>query len=129
MDFGVLFVSPYPQDAHSLAGMLDEISGDLIYVRSLKAAARKLETVNFQVVLTEAKLPDGSWLDALRLTRPFGIELVVTDAWADARFWAEAINRGAYDFLAQPFQTTEARRVLASAASRRLYLRAEAAVS
>ena len=42
----------------------------------------------------------------------------VTDAWADARFWAEAINMGAYDLLAQPFHKTEVRRVLSGAGSR-----------
>ena len=116
MDSNVLFVSPYVQDANSLAEMLDEVS-TVVHASSLKDAVSKLRAANFGVVVTEAKLDDGNWLDLLELTRRLGTELVVTDAWADTRFWAMAINLGAYDMLAQPFDGTEVRRVLASASS------------
>ena len=127
MDSGLLFVSPYPQDARSLAQMLDDASLNVVHVRGLKDAARKLETANYQVVVTEANLEDGTWLDLLQLTRSLGTELVVTDPWADGRFWAEAINLGAYDLLAQPFHETEVRRLIASASSLQPELKAYAA--
>ncbi len=76
MGSGLLFVSPYPQDAVSLAQMLDDASLDVIHVQGLKDAASKLETGNFQVVVTEANLEDGTWLDLLELTRSLGTELV-----------------------------------------------------
>ena len=117
MDSNVLFVSPYVQDANSLAEMLD-VGSTVVHASSLKDAASRLRAANFGVVLTEAQLDDGNWLDLLELTRRLGTELVVTDAWADAQFWAMAINLGAYDMLAQPFHRTEVRRVLASASSR-----------
>jgi DNA-binding NtrC family response regulator len=116
MDSNVLFVSPYVQDANSLAEMLD-VGSTVVHASSLKDAVSRLRAANFGVVLTEAELDDGNWLDLLELTRRLGTELVVTDAWADAQFWAMAINLGAYDMLAQPFHGTEVRRVLASAAS------------
>ncbi len=127
MESGVLFVSPYPQDACSLAQMLDGVSLTLVHALSLKDAASMLETGNFQVVLTEAFLEDGTWLDVLKLTRSTDTELVVTHPWADARFWAEAMNRGADDLLVQPFFGTEVRRVLASASGRKLNMKAHAA--
>ena len=65
----------------------------------------------------------------LELTRAAGIELVVTSAWADARFWAAAINLGAYDMLAQPFSRMEVGRVLAGASSRRFGMKVAAAAS
>src|ERR1700675_106836 len=109
---GVLFVSPYLQDARSLAQMLDDVPLPLVHAKNLKDAASKLEKVNFQVVLSEAALEDGTWLDVLKIARSSNTELVVTHPWADARFWAEAINMGAYDVLVQPFFDTEVRRVL-----------------
>ena len=115
MDSGLLFVSPYPQDARSLAQMLHDASLNVVHVRNLKDAASKLETGDFQVVVTEANFEDGTWLDLLQLTRSLGTELVVTDPWADGRFWAEAINLGAYDLLAQPFDETEVRRLIGMA--------------
>ena len=68
-------------------------------------------------------MPDGKWLDALHLARqyPYGMEVIVTDPQADARFWAEALNMGAYDLLAQPFYEPEVRRILYNACSRTGY--------
>ena len=75
------------------------------------------------MILTEAALPDGNWLDVLHLTRetPHEIQVIVTDPHADARFWAEALNLGAYDLLAQPFYEPEVRRILYNACSRPAY--------
>jgi len=118
MDAAVLFISPYLQDAQVLGLMLAEASLVLIHATCLKEAVSRLEADQFPAVLTEAQLEDGTWQDLLPLTRSQGFELVVTDASADARFWAEAINLGAYDLLVQPSQETEVRRVLSSAARR-----------
>lgn len=126
MDSAVLFVSPYPQDALTLARMLDNVPS-LIHAASVKEAASKLETASFQTVLTEATLEDGTWLDLLQLSRSLGSMLIVTHPWADVRFWAEAINMGAYDVLAQPFNRSEVRRVLGSAAGRKSSIKSGAA--
>jgi FixJ family two-component response regulator len=53
---------------------------------------------------------------ARRVTPPPAV--IVTDASADARFWAEVLNLGAYDLIAQPFATAEVRRILSYACSR-----------
>ena len=45
-------------------------------------------------------------------------EVIVTDPVADAQFWAEALNLGAYDLLAQPFYEPEVRRILSNACTR-----------
>jgi DNA-binding NtrC family response regulator len=120
MDAPVLFISPYLQDAQVLGLMLAEASLVLIHATCVKDAVSRLEADHFPAVLTEASLEDGTWRDVLPLARSQGAELVVTDASADARFWAEAINLGAFDLLVQPFQETEVRRVLSSASSRRI---------
>jgi DNA-binding NtrC family response regulator len=127
MNLAVLFVSPCPQDAFSLARMLESESLSLVHALTVSEAATKLETGTFQVVLTEANLEDGSWLDLLQMTESSNPVLIVTYPWADARFWAEAINRGAYDVLAQPFNGSEVRRVLATACGRKPLLQTGAA--
>lgn len=119
MDSAVLFVSPHLEDVQSLSQMLAEASVGVVHATNLKDASRELDSRWFPVVLTESTLEDGSWQDLLNLTRATGSELVVTDLWADSRFWAEAINMGAYDLLAQPFQQTEVRRVIASASAQK----------
>jgi DNA-binding NtrC family response regulator len=41
--------------------------------------------------------------------------LIVTDPCADESMWAQALNLGAYDVLAQPFEREEVFRILSSA--------------
>ena len=125
----VLFVSPYIQDACALAQILDQVSVAVVHATSLKEAVDKTETAWFPVILTEDALEDGSWQDLLLVTRRMGSQLVVTAPFADARFWAEAINLGAYDVLAQPFHGMEVRRVLAGAASVQMGVKTSAAAS
>ena len=66
------------------------------------------------VILCEAKLPDGGWMTLLenlshRLNPP---RLIVTSRLADDYLWAEALNLGAYDVLHKPFDEEEVRRVV-----------------
>jgi len=89
-------------------------------VGTLEQARNQLRQGDYQIILTEAILPDGDWLDALHLAREHvgEIKVIVTDPQADARFWAEVLNLGGYDLLAQPFYEPEVRRILYNACSR-----------
>jgi DNA-binding NtrC family response regulator len=129
MDCGILFVTPYEQDGKSVAAMLKDISIRVVRAGTVAEAKTRLDAGNFDVVLTEANLGDGTWLNVLELTRFRKVELIVTDAFADARLWATAINLGAYDMLAQPFHRTEVLRVLTAASSRWTSLELRAAAS
>src|ERR1044071_5780086 len=117
----ILFISGRPSDARRLSRMLHALPLDLHHAESVQQARAKLQQEEYEVILTEASLPDGRWLDVLHLAREQQqeIEVIVTDPQADARFWAEALNMGAYDLLAQPFYEPEVRRILYNACSRR----------
>jgi DNA-binding NtrC family response regulator len=116
----ILFISGRQEDARDLTQMLHSLPLELEHVASLLQARIRLHQQDFDVILTEAVLPDGNWLDVLHLVRecPRETEVIVTDPQADARFWAEALNLGAYDLLAQPFYKPEVRRILYNACSR-----------
>jgi two-component system response regulator HydG len=118
-----LFLSGHPEDACQISLMLRELPMAIEHTASLQQARVKLRQTNYDLVLTEAALPDGNWLDVLHLVRgcPQEIEVVITDSHADARLWSEALNRGAYDLIAQPFYEPEVRRILSNACSRRVY--------
>ena len=120
MRSGVLFISGSRDDARRLSRILDALPLRLDHAESIECAHAKLQRDDYDVILTEAALPDGSWLDVLRLARKFagGPEVIVTDPRADARFWAEALNLGAYDLLPQPFYQPEVCRILSNACSR-----------
>lgn len=120
MDSRILFLSGHPGDAHRLSQMLQSLPLALDHVENLRQARTRFQEGEYDVVLTEAALPDGSWLDALRMAREGRRDpvLIVTDPQADARFWSQALNLGAYDLLAQPFYEPEVRRILSYACSR-----------
>jgi DNA-binding NtrC family response regulator len=86
----------------------------------LRQARDLLQDEEFDVILTEAALPDGNWVDTLHLARatPRELQVIVTDPHADSRFWAEVLNLGAYDLVAQPFYEPEVRRILYNACTR-----------
>ena len=119
----ILFLSGHQEDARRLSKMLDSLPVSLDHAENLQRARAMLQQKCYDVVLTEASIPDGNWLDVLHLARecPGEVAVIVTDPQADARFWAEALNLGAYDLLAQPFYEPEVRRILYNACSRPAY--------
>jgi DNA-binding NtrC family response regulator len=106
--------------------MLQSLPLSVDHAGSLQQARTQLRHEDYDVLLTEAALPDGSWLDALHLARecPKELQVIVTDPHADARLWSEALNLGAYDLIAQPFYEPEVRRILYNACTKRVYERA-----
>lgn len=116
----ILFISSRQEDAQHISRMLHALPLKMEHAPSLRFARTRLAQQEYELILTEANLPDGNWLDVLHLARecPRQIEVIVTDPRADARFWAEALNLGVYDLLAQPFYEPEVRRILINACSR-----------
>ncbi len=113
----ILFLSGRREDARELLEMLHSLPVVLDHAETLRQARVRLERDEYDIVLTEAALPDGNWLDVLHLVRdcPGQLPVVVTDAQADNRVWAQALNLGAYDWLAQPFYEPEVRRIVSNA--------------
>ena len=122
----ILFVSGHRDDAREISQMLQLLPMALDHAGTLEQARTQLRQDEYDILLTEAALPDGNWLDALHLARdyPHDLRVIVTDPHADARLWSEALNMGAYDLLAQPFYEPEVRRILYNACSRRAPQRA-----
>jgi DNA-binding NtrC family response regulator len=116
----ILFVSGHLEDARRLSQMLHSLPLVLDHVSTMEQTSAKLRQSDYDVILTEATLPDGNWLDVLRVARRHAgeLEVIVTDPHADARLWSEALNMGAYDLVSQPFYEPEVRRILYYACSR-----------
>jgi len=119
---GVLFVTPRSQDADLLSQILSPLALHLEHVADFAHLHAKVRDRAFRVIVTEAVLPDGTWLSVLALARQLtpSPEVIVTQPHADVRFWSEALHFGAYDLIPQPFAALEVRRILANACSRPL---------
>jgi len=82
---------------------------------SLRAALRRQP---FSVILWDSDSMGAGW-QAYAAERGAGCSsgpaLIVTSRLADASLWAEALNLGAWDVLAKPYEAQEVRRVLSMA--------------
>ena len=70
----ILFISGCRKDAKHLSEMLHALPLKLDHVPSLDRARTRLQRQTYNVILTEAALPDGGWQDVLDLAREFPSE-------------------------------------------------------
>ncbi|HTS30884.1 MAG TPA: hypothetical protein VMH81_33660 [Bryobacteraceae bacterium] len=113
----ILFISGNRDDARHLSQMLENLPLVLDHVGSIHQACTMLQQNHYAVILTETAVQDGSWKDVLQMARdcPRELQVLVTDLHGDARLWAEVLNLGAYDLVAQPFYQPEVCRILLNA--------------
>ena len=121
----VLCVDPVQEDLATLEEIFNScpwsICPDTLWTLetsdNLKSAWNLLRTNCFPLVLCERDLRPGTWHELLELLErlPESPFLIVTSRTADERLWAEALNCGAYDVLAKPFDRTEVMRVVSMA--------------
>lgn len=66
------------------------------------------------VAICDDDADNGNWQDLLAdlNDRAVPSNLIVSSRVADDRLWAEVLNLGAYDLLAQPFDRSEVQRVV-----------------
>jgi DNA-binding NtrC family response regulator len=110
----VLTVSLGEEDCVCLTRILRDSSWILKEVRSCREALALSLKRPPSVVLTEPRMPDGTW-NTLReglgdLAAPPA--MIVVSRLADEHLWAEVLNLGGYDVLAAPFDRSEVLRVL-----------------
>jgi len=121
----VLSVSP-SRDDHTWLRQIFSKSGWAEYTHSqwslttrptLESAVATLQRSTIPIVLCEADLLRGTWREMLEESRHLSDPplLIVTSRLADEHLWAEALNLGAYDVLAKPFDENEVVRVVSFA--------------
>lgn len=112
-----LLISPFEQDHEILHSLFLEQGWRLYGTHSLQSGLTLLRRRAASVVITEQKLPAGSWKDVLEAAclMPSPPLVVVSSIHADDYLWAEALNLGAYDVLSKPIERAEAIRVFNAA--------------
>jgi DNA-binding NtrC family response regulator len=113
----VLVVSESAESAAALGAMLGSDHWTIHQARSCDEAVARLVRDRVSVVVCEPRLPDRNWRDMLRYTShaPNGPALIVTSNPGDEALWAEVLDLGGYDVLAQRFDQSEVARVITSA--------------
>ena len=69
------------------------------------------------LVFTDTQMPDGTWGDILVVAENAAqhVNVIVVSRVVDTRFYVEAIEAGAFDFIAPPFTATDLAYVVRSA--------------
>ncbi len=113
----ILCVSPDEEDYSSLERIICHSRWLLLRADGLPAARDLLHRQEVSVVLCDSNLGPASWIDLLDHLRDLrnSPSLVVTSRLADERLWSEALNLGAWDVLAKPFDRSEVIRSVKSA--------------
>jgi DNA-binding NtrC family response regulator len=102
----------------TLKGALERQGMHVIHAESRAQAKRILGGRNpAPLVFTDTQLPDGTWADILALAEKAAqpVNLIVVSRVVNTRFYVEAIETGAFDFLAPPFAATDLAYVVRSA--------------
>jgi len=113
-----LAVGATENDQVELERIFRECGWTLGWARTRSEARDFMKTTPVRVVISERELPEGGWLEMLDelMQHSEPPALLVTSRLADDSFWAEVLNRGAYDVLAQPLDREEVARVVGAAA-------------
>ncbi len=79
--------------------------------------AELLRTHKFDLLISDLRLPDGSGLDLLRLTKEKyeSTEVIICTAFATMENAIEAMKLGAYDYQLKPFKIAEIRIIIQKA--------------
>ena len=114
----VLVVSPSEDDPAVLDQMLSTPEWSVHRAPSLLFALRQLRRdPHVSIVVCESDLRPETWKEVLENLKLLADPplLIVASRLADEQLWAEALNLGAYDVLAKPFDALEVDRVLTAA--------------
>ncbi len=113
----VLSVSPNEEDHLSLEAIIGHSRWALLRADKLPTARTLLHSLDIPVVVCERNLTPGTWTDLLKDIQdmPTAPSIIVASRLADERLWAEALNMGAWDVVAKPFDRHEVLRSVKSA--------------
>ena len=112
----VLSVSPNDEDCASL-GRTFPSGWTVIASATVASALSVLREIAIPIVICDCDLAPDTWREILDHSAllPDPPLFIVTSRLADERLWAEALNLGAWDVLAKPFDTTEVIRIVSIA--------------
>ena len=102
----------------TLEGALERQGMHILHAQSRAQAKHILSGLApAPLVFTETQLPDGTWTDILAVAGKAAqpVNVIVVGRVVDTRFYVEAIQAGAFDFLVPPFAATDLAYVVRSA--------------
>ena len=116
----ILIVDDEPHTRRVLALNLQQDGHEVTECAGVQAARKGLMAEDFDVVLTDQKMPDGDGLQVLAaaIEADPAVSVVVITAFATVDLAVESMRQGAFDFITKPFQPEVVRAVVLRACER-----------
>ncbi len=116
----VLIVDDEKFHAEAVAESLERVGYECQVATSGRAGARKIETENWDVILTDLRMSDLDGLALLRKAKQATpeAEVVVITGQGDVKSAVQAMTEGAFTYLTKPVDMTELRAIVARAAEK-----------
>src|SRR5437660_9652783 len=116
----VLVIDDEKFHAEAVAESLERVGYECVVVTSGQTGARKIEREDFDVVLTDLRMPDMDGLAILRKSKQDlpDAEVVVITGHGDVKTAVEAMKAGAATYLEKPVDLAELRATVDKAAQR-----------
>lgn len=105
--------------------MLQKEGYEIITVKDGRGALQKVEKENFDLVLTDVKMPGLSGMDLLKRIRESDEEMpvIMITAYGTVETAVKAMKEGAYDYLLKPFEKDEMKIIVANALKMKILVR------
>lgn len=105
----ILIIDDDPTICLMLQGLLKRKNFDADIVFSAGEALKKLETIRFDLVLSDFRLPDFDGLDLLQKIKSMHpqVPVIIMTSYADIRTAVNAIKMGAFEYVTKPLNPDE----------------------
>ena len=115
----VLVLDDEPIVIKSLKMALRKIGCAVEIFQDPELALSRLEEKNFDIVVTDVVMGDIDGIQVLEhvMERSPDTKVIIMTAFAMMEMARKAMDRGAFDFIAKPFDTEEIRAIVAKAAA------------
>ena len=116
----ILIVDDEPHTRRVLAVNLQQDGHEVFESAGVREARQHLVGADFDVVLTDQKMPDGDGLQVLAAALEANptVAVVVITAFATVDLAVESMRQGAFDFITKPFQPEVVRAAVLRACER-----------
>ncbi|MBI2470171.1 MAG: response regulator [Planctomycetes bacterium] len=103
----ILVVDDEPLVLESVSLLLDNFGYSVIACDHPEEALKKLQSVRFDMVLSDIKMPKMTGIELLVKIRSFNTEIpvILMTAYAELDMAIDAIKYGAFDFIIKPFKS------------------------
>lgn len=121
----ILLVDDEPSMRRILASNLRQDQHEILEAEGVQEAQRGLAVNDFDVVITDQRMPDGEGLAVLASAHETDktISVILLTAVATIEMAVESMRQGAFDFLTKPFQPEVVRATVRRACERTRLLR------